>query len=148
MFPVEMLPAHYYEERSAAAEAARKLAQQQQEAAAAQQQQQQAAQVQTAQQHAHATSIGPTPATSISQAFPTPLSRPPSSGVLASIFQGLVRNRSQSPASSIAPTRTHTPAAQPRMTEQERREAEALAELKRDTDIVRANQILRYLRHR
>jgi hypothetical protein len=57
------------------------------------------------------------PTSALSSAFHAPIAQPSSSSVLASIFQGLAplaRSRTMSPASSCAPTRSHTPAAQNR----------------------------------
>lgn len=138
MFPVETLPAQYFEERAAAAEAARKLAMEQKEAAA-KAAAQQAAQYQTQQRQSRPQPFAQVPlsAAALSQAFPPPLAQTATNGVLSNIFQGLVR-RHTSPVSSLASSRSHTPGAHARMSEQERREAEALAELKRDTDICAA----------
>jgi len=133
MFPVETLPAHYVEER-VAAEKARRLAEQQQEEAMRQQGQAQA-QSQAQQQTISKT---PTPA-SVAQALQAPTSRPGPS-VLANIFQGFVRSRKYtstppSVASSCVPSRAQTPMVQTRTPEQEKSEAEALAD-KRDMGIV------------
>lgn len=131
MFPVETLPAHYVEER-VAAEKARRLAEKQQEEAMRQQAQ---ALTQSTQQTPSKT---PTPA-SVAQALQAPTSRPGPS-VLANIFQGFVRSRTYtstppSVASSCVPSRAQTPMVQTRTPEQEKSEAEALAD-KRDMGIV------------